>query len=351
MQRFLIAILTLSALILGCSSDDDSITISREETYRNGILVTNEGPFNAGSGTVTFISDDFTVVEESIFKKKNAEDLGNIVQSIGFEGDRAYIVVNNSHSIQVVDRFTFNSVALINEGLENPRFFTVSNGKGYVTNWGDPADEADDFIAVINLETNTVTQTIPVVLGPETITANNDFVYVAHEGGFGQNNQVSVIDSSIDKVLKTLTVGDFPNSLYWDAHGTLWVLSGGAPAYTGTETPGVLSKINVNDNTIETSFDFSNTQHPANLCGEGNSLYYSLGDGVYAFSSGDATVPNEAYITNVSFYAMTVNRGKLYGSDAKDFASKGDLHVYDLMTKDLIESVQVGLVPGGIYFN
>lgn len=351
MKQLLVSTLVLGVLAVSCSKDDETISKQPLGAYENGILISNEGPFNNGTGTVTFISDDYTLVEDAIYKQENNEDLGNIVQSMGFNDDTAYIVVNNSNKIRVVNRYTFASKATITEGLNNPRFFTVSNGKGYVTNWGDTADETDDYVAVIDLTTNTVTENIAVVLGPEAILANENFVYVAHEGAWGQNNKVSVIDTATDEVLKTLTVGDFPNSMQWDASGSLWVLSGGAPSYTGTETKGTLSKIDAATNTITKTIDFADAQHPGALSVEGNILYYAMDNGVYAFENNADILPVDAYIDGVSFYAMTVAEGKLYGTDAKDYASKGDLLIYDLASKEKTNTIAVGLIPGGIYSN
>ncbi|MFK5972353.1 MAG: YncE family protein [Flavobacteriaceae bacterium] len=351
MKQLLVFTLVLGVLAVSCTKDDEVVTKEPLGVYENGILVSNEGPFNNGTGTVSFISEDYTLVEDAIYKQENNEDLGNIVQSIGFNDDTAYIVVNNSNTIKVVNRYTFTAKATISEDLNNPRFFAVSNGKGYVTNWGDTADDADDYVAVIDLTTHTVIKKIAVVLGPEAILANENFVYVAHKGAWGQNNKVTVINTATDEVLKTLTVGDFPNSMQWDADGSLWVLSGGAPSYTGTETMGTLSKIDVATNTIVKTFDFTDTQHPDALSVEGNVLYYAMDNGVYAVQNNADTLPLDTYIGEVSFYAMTIAEGKLYGTDAKDYASKGDLLIYDLASKEKINTIAVGIIPGGIYFN
>ena len=206
--------------------------------YANGILVSNEGPFSNGTGTVTFISEDLSVVNNGIYKMTNDEDLGNVVQSIGFTENEAFIVANVSNKINVVNRYTFEKIASITDGLNNPRYFIEANGKGYVTNWGDTADETDDFVAIINLQNYTVEGTISVLFGPEAILAKDNTVYVAHQGAWGQNNKVSVINTTSNELIKTLTVGDVPNSMQLDASGNLWVLASGKPAYTGDETAG-----------------------------------------------------------------------------------------------------------------
>lgn len=319
--------------------------------YANGILVSNEGPFSNGTGTVTFISEDLSVVNNGIYKMTNDEDLGNVVQSIGFTENEAFIVANVSNKINVVNRYTFEKIASITDGLNNPRYFIEANGKGYVTNWGDTADETDDFVAIINLESYTVESTISVVLGPEAILAKNNTVYVAHQGAWGQNNKVSVINTTSNELIKTLTVGDVPNSMQLDASGNLWVLASGKPAYTGDETAGVLTKINTGTNEVDDSFQFETTQHPNSLNLDGGILYYRLGDTVFEQSLLASSLNMETVLEGVSFYTMVVNNGRLYGTDAGDYASNGTLTVYDLNTELTMKALTVGIIPGGIYFN
>jgi hypothetical protein len=319
--------------------------------YANGILVSNEGPFSNGTGTVTFISEDLSVVNNGIYKMTNDEDLGNVVQSIGFTENEAFIVANVSNKINVVNRYTFEKIASITDGLNNPRYFIEANGKGYVTNWGDTADETDDFVAIINLQNYTVEGTISVILGPEAILAKDNTVYVAHQGAWGQNNKVSVINTTSNELIKTLTVGDVPNSMQLDASGNLWVLASGKPAYTGDETAGVLTKINTGTNEVDNSFQFETTQHPSSLNLDAGILYYRLGDTVFEQSLSATSLNMETVLEGVSFYTMVVNNGRLYGTDAGDYASNGTLTVYDLNTELTIKALTVGIIPGGIYFN
>mgnify|MGYP003624426407 FL=1 len=342
--------LLIIGLSWSCSNDDEEIQEPMGD-YANGILVSNEGPFSNGTGTVTFISEDLSVVNNGIYKMTNDEDLGNVVQSIGFTENEAFIVANVSNKINVVNRYTFEKIASITDGLNNPRYFIEANGKGYVTNWGDTADETDDFVAIINLQNYTVEGTISVILGPEAILAKDNTVYVAHQGAWGQNNKVSVINTSSNELIKTLTVGDVPNSMQLDASGNLWVLASGKPAYTGDETAGVLTKINTGTNEVDNSFQFETTQHPSSLNLDGGILYYRLGDTVFEQSLSATSLNMETVLEGVSFYTMVVNNGRLYGTDAGDYASNGTLTVYDLNTELTIKALTVGIIPGGIYFN
>lgn len=346
-KLFSLAILGL--FFTSCSSDDDVNPINPDPVdYEKGILVTNEGPFNNGSGTVTYVSEDFATVEQNIYRNVNGKDLGNIVQSLGFHQEDAYIVVNNSQKIIVVNRYSFKLKDTITSGLHNPRYF-ASNGqtRGYVSNWGDPMDQSDDFVSVIDLRTKDVIATIPVAFGPDKILTHNSKMYVAHIGGFGFNNLISVV--SANAVETTIEVGDVPQSMTVVGN-YLYVLGSGKPAYSNDETPGTISKIDLNSNEVVETFTFSDNQHPTGLTADGGQLYFNLDGKVYSLNSNAITLPGIPIIDGF-FYAMTAKDGKLYATDAGDFASRGRLLVFDLSTNLQIQDFQTGIIPGGIYFN
>jgi hypothetical protein len=50
------------------------------------------------------------------------------------------------------------------------------------------------------------------------------------------------------------------------------------------------------------------------------------------------------------YYAMEINNGELYGTDAGDFASEGTLKVFNVSSGSLLETIASGIVPGNIVF-
>lgn len=349
MKNYLLPFAFLTLLFASCSSDDDNQPASIPADYEKGILITNEGPFNNGSGTISYVSDDFATVEQKIYHKVNGSDLGNVVQSMGFADNDAYVVVSNSQKIMIADRFTFEKKDSIVTGLQNPRYF-ASNGQrnGYVSDWGDPFDESDDYVAVVDLTTNTISSAISVPFGPEKILNHGGKLYVAHQGGYGHNNLISVISGNA--VQSTITVGDVPNSMA--VVGTyLYVMGGGKPDYSGNETHGTITKIDLGLNEVVETYTFDNvTDHPSGLTADGTQLYYSFNGKVYNINSASVNLPGNPIIDGY-FYAMEARNGMLYATDAGDFASRGSLLIFDLSTNLQIQDFQVGIVPGGIYFN
>ncbi len=338
------------AIFISSCSDDEGAPIGPKGDYEKGYFVTNEGPFQNGTGTITFVEDGGPV-SQNVYKTVNGEDLGNIVNSMYIADDKGYIVVNNSGKVVVVNRYTMEKEAVIvGESINNPRHFVAGNGKGYISNWGDPFNTEDDFITVISLNNNAILATIPVGEGPENMVLEAGNLFVCLEGGYGQNNKVVVINTENNTVRENLVVGDVPNSILVDRNSDIWVLCQGKPDYTGDETNGSLFKIQSGSNTL-TSIDFTAIQHPTLLNYDSEKLYYNLDGKVFSFGINDADLPTEA-IDGLDgyYYAMNIDSGELYGTDAGDYASEGTLKVFNLVSGDLMQTISTGIIPGQVVF-
>ena len=343
-------VFALMAIFLGSCSDDNEGPSEPLGDYENGYFVTNEGPFQNGSGTITFIGDDGTVAQ-NVFKTVNGEDLGNIVNSMYLTEDKGYIVVNNSSKIVVVNRFTMEKEAVISgENIANPRHFVASEGKGYISNWGDPFVTDDDYISVINLDSNTVIETIAVGEGPERMLLSGNSLLVCLKGGYGSNNKVVVIDVDSNSIDQSLVVGDVPNSITFDNEGNIRVLCQGNLAWTGNESKGSLHKIDPVSFELA-SLEFAMEEHPEHLNAGIGGLYYNLNGKVYQMNSNDTDLPQTG-IEGLDgyYYSMSVKNGELYATDAMDFGSEGQLKVFNLSGGFLLQTIVTGIVPGQVVF-
>ena len=198
--------------------------------FDQGVFITNEGIYGQSSGTITFFNPDSNSVQQDIFKMVNGRDLGNIVQSLTFHRDKVYIVVNNSNKIEVADARDFKEFAQITN-LEQPRYFlAVDSNTAFVSQWG--LNLLNGSIAVLDLNTNTVSQTIrnQIGKGPEQMLLYDTKVFVTNVGGLDFDNFISVIDIASNQVIDTIQTPDAPNSIQF-ANNLLWVACSGKTIY------------------------------------------------------------------------------------------------------------------------
>lgn len=337
-----------------CTDNDDAIIETPLGAYDNGVLILNQGGFNKGNASISYLSEDLNTFQNNIFALVNPTiKLGDTGQDIGFYNEFAYIVLNGSNTIKIVNRYTMAYVATIATGLSNPRYIVFNNGKGYVSNWGNGSSTTDDYIAVINLSDNSLSAPIQVAEGPERMVISNNKLYVAQQGGFGFGSTVSVINLSTN-VVSSIDVGDVPNSLEISG-GTLYVLSGGKPSWTNSETAGKLSKINLSNDTVSGTIDFALTSHPSNLKISNSDLFYTVDSDIFKTTVTASTLPTAALFSTTAqgvygVYSFKVQNEKIYVGDAGDYNSDGKVHVYSL-TGNLESSKTVGVIPAGFYFN
>jgi YVTN family beta-propeller protein len=321
------------------------------QNYTDGIFVLNEGGAGSGNASVSFIANN--TVTNNIYAAANPNlTLGDTGQSIGFYGDNAYIVLNVSNKVEVVNKVTLQHVATITTGLVNPRYIAFSNGKAFITNWGSGLSATDDYIAVLDPVTNTIETTIAVTEGVERILEVNGKLYAAQQGGYGYGNSITVIDPVTLTVDETITVGDVPNSMVVK-DGFLYVLCGGKPVWSGTETYGQLDKIDLSTNNVVATVPFAQ-QHPQHLkAGAGNDVYYAIDEAVFKADVTAASLPSEPILSLSAqgvygIYGMDFIDNILYVADAGNYVSAGQVYIYDANGAALT-NYTVGVVPNSFY--
>jgi len=361
-SKLVLITLAFSLFFVSCTNDDMNEDAPLG-SYDNGVLILNQGGFEHSDASVSYVSSDFATAQNDIFSVVNPSiTLGDVGQDVGFNSDNAYIVLNNSNKIEIVNRYTLKSVGTINSGLKNPRYIAFANGKGYVTNWGDGGVATDDYVAVIDLTTYKVSSSIPVAEGPERIIENSGKLYVAHKGGFNYGNKISVIDAATNAVFTTITVGDVPENMEIK-DGTLWVSCAGNPSYVSAplaETAGQIVKVNLGTNKVTSAIAYSDaTKHLSNLVLNGNDVYYTFNSDIYKMSVTATALPTTSAFSTTAqgvygVYSFAVHGNHIYVGDAGDYQHNGKVYVYALTSPSigtLEKTFSVGVIPAGFYFN
>ena len=341
-------LIIISVIITSCTRDTNSP--ESNGIYNDGYFVTNEGNFNSGNGSISFVSND-GVVENNVFTTTNSFPLGDVVQSMSIIDENAFIVVNNSSKVEVASIDSMISVRTI-ENISSPRYIIkVSNTKAYISDWGS------NSIHVLDLNNFEVLSTINVGNGPEKMIFSNGYVYVCNVGGWGYEKTISVIDAENDIVTNTIEVGDKPNSIVSDINENIWVLCGGFTEYDAnwnviSQTAGSLVKITGNSVVSILNFQVGNNPSDLIINDNGTSLFYSDGSwskNVYKFNITDLELPNSPVISR-NFYGLGYNDGYIYGTDAVDYVQNGWSYKYS-ESGTVVDSVQVGIIPGDYCFN
>lgn len=352
-ELFYLSILAPLLFVIGCKKDDPKTTPDTVRTYSSGVFITNEGPFGSGTGTISFYDRSNGSVTNDIFQTKNGYPLGNVVQSMEIFSGKGYIVVNNAGKIEVVDGASFASNGVIT-GLTYPRYFLgINSGKGYISEWGTGG--VSGAVKVVDLATKTISATINTGKGAEGMVKEGDYVYVACSGGFGNDSVVTVINAITNAFVTNINVGANPKSIKVDANGKIWVLSTGQwdPTYSFLIKTGKLVRIDALSNTVDLSLSFSSTvSQPSNMViNSGRTiLYYSYLGKVYSHAITASTLNSTSTIDR-NFYSLGIDPSNdyIYGSDAGDFSSNGKVIRHN-STGAVVDSFQVGVIPGSFYF-
>jgi len=343
-SKLLLSIFILSVLIVSCNDDDDQPEVPKGD-HENGLLISGEGS-GASSGSVSFVSNDFSTVSHQVYSTVNAgSEFGVYLQSLAFDNERAFVIVDNQNTVTVVNRYTFEALGNIVDELSAPRYMAISNGVGYITNWGDAFDGSDDFVAVVDLDSYTVTSKISVGLGPERIVAGNGKLYVSHKGAYSNNNIVTVINLATNATSE-ITVKDKPDELYFDNSGDLIVLSEGNTIYDASwnvigQTESAITKINTSNDSVSSELVFPAGQNPSLLAGYSNDLYYSIGNDIFKMNSDDTSLPSTSILTSTAayLYGMAVDDTNLFLLDA-NFSAQSNLDIYMLSSNTKTTSLK-----------
>jgi YVTN family beta-propeller protein len=317
----------------------------------------NEGNFMAGDGSVAFFRPSTGEVFQDIFKLVNGRPLGDVVQSMTLRSDKGYIVVNNSHTVEAVNKNNFESTGTIN-GFSGPRFLIPVNGsKAYVSDW------FANNIKVVDLNSLSITDSIPTGTGPEQMVLINNKVFVINIGGYGIDSTVTVIDAIADTVLATIQTPLNPNSGVTDINGKIWVLCNGwygldFTGGTSDDVAGALIKINPATNSIEATFAMGQFEHPFRLTinKNKNTLYYLMSmsgfDGsIYKFNISSSVLPASPLVIK-NFYGLGIDPANedLYGAYSPVFGQSGYMFRYE-NNGTFKDSTRVGVGPNGFVFN
>jgi len=309
----------------------------------DGVFIIDEGNFRSGNGSLSFYSYDSSKVYNDLFSSINGRPLGDVPNSMGILDNKAYIIVNNSGKIEVINKSTLKSIATVN-GLISPRNISFVNySKAYITSM------YSDSIIILSLKDYSISGYINIRRSSESIAITGGKAYVANWVG---GKEVMVINTETDEVIDSIEVGVEPESMVTDKNQLLWVLCNGGWM---RENFAELIGINTSIDEIEKRFVF-----PAKLAspsclqidGSRETLYY-LENGVQRMGIAASGLPTVPFIPQSGsyFYKIGINpaNGDVFVTDAVDYQQNG-LVIYYNKDGTLVSTHSTDIIPGIMYF-
>ena len=227
MKKYLLGLAVLlmgTAVMTSCSDDNDGPKTYLQE-YSTGAYVVNSGNmYNKIESSLTAIDYASSTATQKVFKAANGRSLGNTANDGIVYGNKIYLAVDQSNTIEVIDKKTKQSIKQIKttdllgkaEGAE-PRHISADGGKVYFTTYGG-------YVAAVDTTSFALQKKWQVGSYPEGLVIAHGNIYVANSNYGKGGGNISCINLSNDKVeTKNIEGVNNPTCIYY-ASNVLYVL-------------------------------------------------------------------------------------------------------------------------------
>ena len=213
-----------TAVMTSCSDDNDGPETYLQE-YSTGAYVVNSGNmYNKIESSLTAIDYASSTATQNVFKTANGRTLGNTANDGIVYGNKIYLAVDQSNTIEVIDKKTKQSIKQIKttellgnaEGAE-PRHIIAGGGNVYFTTYGG-------YVAAVDTTDFALQKKWQVGSCPEGLVIAHGNIYVANSNYGKGGGNISCINLSNDNVeTKNIEGVNNPTSIYY-ASNVLYVL-------------------------------------------------------------------------------------------------------------------------------
>ncbi|WP_080059252.1 YncE family protein [Spirosoma aerolatum] len=334
--------------VWNCKTSDPEPT-----PYESGVFILNAGNFSSNNGSVSFLSRTSQTVATNIFQTANP----SLVLSGGVQGytevnGKGLILVDNNTAgqdkVEIVDYATFKSLATLKTpDIENPRqVIQVGPNKAYISCWDVSGDfsagtfyKDPGYIAVVDLNTRTVTKKIAAIKGVENMVVVGTEVFVG-SNAYSGNKTLMVIDLTTDSVKERIDFGSAPEPIAVDANNKLWLRAGNA-----------LVRVNPSTRGTEQRLTFSEAPGSVVISTDKQAFYYTLGGKTYQISI-NATSATGTVVIPRSFSTLGVDpqTKRIYGTQNPLLYTQAGYVIRYESSGALVDSVKAEIAPSGFYF-
>ncbi|MCO6494966.1 MAG: hypothetical protein J5I91_04705 [Bacteroidetes bacterium] len=296
------------------------------ETGEKGVLILNEGNFGWGNADFGFYNIETQKYTDNVFSNVNNRPLGDVLQSAMVYKDEIFFALNNSGTIEVVDKNSFKHKRTFSD-LGSPRYLAVIEGtdEAYLT------DTYSNKVSRINLKTGKVIKTISIYGWQDRVVPLNNGYYAVQSL---LAKKVYLISSQTDLITDSLEFsGDMGKLQSFD--GKAYLLD--------KSSQSIIWEIN------------DKGEKKAYLQGGTIDLFEMTEGGCYYLSKGEVSLFKDSNTEQIAelpisgkYYAMFYSSDyqQLFISDAKDYVRKGKVYVIR-KEHGIISEFDAGVIPNG----
>ena len=218
----------------------ETVTAGDSESPFYKLFVLNEGGFGKNNASLDFLRFSDGRYVRSAFKQMNTESvpqgLGDVGNDIKIYYNTAWIAVNNSNLVEVIEAYSEKHRATL--AIPSPRQIAFTEQYGYVSSYagayfGGPARRG--AVYKVDMRSLQVVGKVDVGYQPEGMTVYGGKLFVANSGGLNggaYESHLSVIDLASFTVVDSLAVAtEAPvlnlQQVYSDGRGHLWLTAFG----------------------------------------------------------------------------------------------------------------------------
>ena len=315
-----------------------------DEVRVGGLYVLCEGNMGSNKARLDYINLESGEYYSNWYGAQNPtqlKELGDVGNDLMAYGSRLYAVINCSHKVEVMDA---KARHIGQVDIPNCRYLAFRGDKMYVSAYVGSVADPDLLGSVYEVDTATLEITREVKVGhqPDELCIIDDKLYVVNSGGYLINHYdstLSVIDLDSFTEIEKIPVGLNPTRLRVDNSKHLWVCTQGNYA---DRTPMLV----ILDNTAGQKLINTGC---ANISITGSTAYVldNESNTLRAFSTIDYT-ELECPIDISGFehpYGLLATSDALYITDAKNYVSSGVLHCFSYDGHEHW-SAKTGDIPG-----
>ena len=338
-----LSILTLAAFFMACDPEPVLLDTGggKDDSPHNGAYVLSEGLFNLNNSTLTWI--DFSTLKPDSwssqggtsydsFEKVNGRRIGDTANDMLLYGSRLYIAVNVSSTIEILDAATCTSLKQIRmeqNGIPSePRYLAAHGGYVYMCCFDGTVQRIDTLTMEIDASVN-------VGRNPDGICYAAGKLYVSNSGGLdadNPDNTVSVIDVNSFTEKTRIEVRSNPGTIRTDGK-SVFVVSRGIFDFDRMDYDYRLHRIDVETDLLTDTYNIPVLDMDIY---DGKAWIYRYGSGriqVMDLETGQILQPD--FITDGTRiecpYSIKVDSAtrKVYVTDAADYVTPGSLYCFN----------------------